>query len=114
MSILIKGKKMPEGCRQCEFCRFGGVHCELNVCRFTGQSQDSNLQGRMTDCPLIEIPSTDVQPVVHGKWLDLWVEDDEIIGGGFMIKQCSVCKEEMYYGEPRYCPDCGAKMDGET
>lgn len=60
------------------------------------------------------IPNADVQPVKHGKWLDLWVEDDEIIGGGFMIKQCSVCKEEMYYGEPRYCPDCGAKMDGET
>lgn len=64
MSILIKGKKMPSGCRQCEFCGFGGVHCELNVCRFTGQSQDSNLQGRMTDCPLIEIPDS------HGRLID--------------------------------------------
>lgn len=76
----------------------------------------ANGKRSVTDCirRIKSIPSEDVQPVKNGKWLDLWVEDDEIIGGGFMIKQCSVCKEEMYYGEPRYCPDCGAKMDGET
>lgn len=63
---------------------------------------------------LDDIPAADVQPVKHGEWLDLWIEDDEMTDGGFMVNQCSVCKDEMYYGRPNYCPNCGARMDGET
>lgn len=58
-----------------------------------------------------EVPAAEVAPVVHGRWE--WKN-----GKPF----CSVCKEQA---EPRhhfedgtveeydYCPNCGARMDGE-
>ena len=47
------------------------------------------------------VPSEDVQPVRHGRWLD-----------GNMLQSCSVCR---YRGKKswNYCPSCGARMDGE-
>ena len=49
-----------------------------------------------------EVPSEDVQPVVHGEWRDT--------GSG---QECSVCDEIQYgYDSGRYyCANCGAKMD---
>ena len=52
-------------------------------------------------------PTADVVPVVHG----LWVEHlDEM--------ECSVCKRQWNYCDNdtntfNFCPNCGAKMDGE-
>lgn len=53
------------------------------------------------------IPAADVAPVVHGRWeYDHWCEF-----------KCSVCgawsKSEPYRGKENYCPNCGAKMDGD-
>ena len=61
---------------------------------------------------LKQIPSAaDVAPVVHGRWVKPVPGDGE--------NYCSVCKAEQswFYGygyfEPDYCPNCGARMDGE-
>ena len=58
-----------------------------------------------------EAPTADVVEVVHGEW----IEDR-------MDYVCSHCKihfsdelayiKHHYEGLPRYCPDCGALMDG--
>jgi hypothetical protein len=61
---------------------------------------------------LHNIPAVDAAPVVHGrliprkgKWLSYF--------------QCSVCGEKISYptadgkAYTHYCPNCGAKMDGE-
>lgn len=50
-----------------------------------------------------EISTADVSPVLHGKW---------VFGGdGCVI--CSECNEEESNDNHRkYCPNCGAKMDG--
>lgn len=60
---------------------------------------------------LEELPTID--PVKHGKWID-----DK------GLYRCSVCNnlwttwwavvvpEERMYKEMKYCPNCGAKMDG--
>ena len=57
-----------------------------------------------------KIPSEDVEPVRHGRWIE-----------GPMCIECSCCGElfndEIVYmhdpfGKPRYCPCCGSKMDG--
>lgn len=50
----------------------------------------------------------DVAPVVRGKW-----EENSFVGAA-----CSNCKEafDIYDNEIirfRYCPNCGARMDGE-
>ena len=48
------------------------------------------------------VPSADVAPVVHGLWK--WSE------GG----QCSECGFHNSNFGYDYCPNCGAKMDGEA
>lgn len=56
-----------------------------------------------------DIPTADVAPVVHGRWV--YGEDVDI--------QCSVCGADAFTGgdyrqvKSRYCPNCGAKMDLE-
>lgn len=61
---------------------------------------------------LTDIPSADVAPVRHGRWID---EEPTVI-------KCSACGEEFNdeivymtcpYNNLRYCPGCGAKMDLE-
>lgn len=67
---------------------------------------------------LDEIPAADVAPVKHGRWYSR--------GGRF---RCSVCDNKAFlkdiggtggwsheYEQQKspYCPNCGAKMDGET
>lgn len=62
---------------------------------------------------LNNIPAADVVEVVHGKWVDHMVRD----------WRCSVCGEKInkirnvdgycYEDKPHYCPNCGARMDGD-
>lgn len=62
---------------------------------------------------LDEIPTADVAPVVHGKWI---VRFD----GPYKRRRCycSHCGKHNGVGgiaqnqEKPYCPNCGAKMDG--
>lgn len=54
------------------------------------------------------LPSADVQPVKHGRW----------INEGFLNIYCSNCSKTPD-GWPipmqtDYCPNCGAKMDGDS
>ena len=53
---------------------------------------------------LIEQATTiEAEPVRHGQWLY----------EGYTGKEfCSNCGEIQECFEPRYCPNCGAKMDG--
>ena len=54
---------------------------------------------------IIDIPAADVAPVRHGRWI---MHDDEFCA-------CSICKYPVYvwWNQTNYCPNCGAKMDGE-
>ena len=54
-----------------------------------------------------EQPTVDAAPVVHGHW----IEHSHLEVGG----ECSVCGWQFQWfenAEARYCPHCGAKMDG--
>ena len=55
----------------------------------------------------LKLPSADVAPVVHGKW------GDSIAKYGILRHKCSVCNKYSHMAY-NYCPNCGAKMDGET
>ena len=62
-----------------------------------------------------EAPTVDAVEVVHGRWVEKIKDErfgdewDEIA-----LYECSVCKSEFVEGMGawRYCPNCGAKMDG--
>lgn len=49
-----------------------------------------------------ELPTADVAEVRHGEWKIQ----------GLCNPKCSLCKQ-YGYAKDRYCPNCGAKMDGE-
>lgn len=58
-----------------------------------------------------------VEPVNLGRWI--YYEDETIDDGG----RCSICggdqparwvNKKWQYLETKYCPYCGARMDGET
>ena len=48
-------------------------------------------------------PTADVEPVVHGHYV---FDDDG-------DSSCSVCREKYLDHTQKYCPNCGAKLDGE-
>lgn len=49
---------------------------------------------------MIEAPAADVIEVVHGRWIE-----------GKTLEKCSVCGKKGF-PDWKYCPNCGAKMDG--
>lgn len=60
------------------------------------------------------LPSADVEPVRHGHWIRESVGSDNSSEGYFKISmaECSECGT-CVMGKPNYCPNCGARMDGE-
>ncbi len=54
--------------------------------------------------------AADVAPVVHGRWEYKSISPIT----GYVWLCCSECKETMLIGRSdRFCPNCGAKMDGK-
>ena len=72
----------------------------------------------LADCiarDISELPAADVAEVVHGEWLR---SDDD--WNSLTTIQCSCCGEEWCFETDddvsllnyKYCPNCGARMDG--
>ena len=54
------------------------------------------------------IPAADVAPVRHGRWIKPTRVPDS------MLDECSLCGFDCGAYTFNYCPNCGAKMDGEA
>ena len=56
------------------------------------------------------LPADDIAPVRHGRWIKDEFFSDEVNNG----EKCSQCGELIgWFGNlPKYCPGCGALMDG--
>ena len=60
-----------------------------------------------------ELPTADVEEVKYGEWLPV-----QYTYFGLKRYECSECKDDEYWQKrylehkERYCPNCGAKMDG--
>ena len=67
------------------------------------------------DVNLDSIPAADVAPVRHGRWLPEICESvskrNRLIK--YTVYSCSVCGRSNGRVKKRYCPNCGAKMDGK-
>lgn len=61
----------------------------------------------VTRTDIVMAPAVDAEPVRHARWLD----DDRYFGYG---ERCSACASgSTGHGRNKYCPNCGARMDGE-
>lgn len=88
MSVIIKGMAKPNSCHECPL---------LYVTSICDGSRP---------CPII--------PVQHGHWV---LKKHKVRGSDVLDFNCSACKRYWFHnGEMRkvykYCPNCGAKMDG--
>ena len=109
--LLIRGMEMPSDCYVCRLR--DGVWCRALPGRVV--IYESEHRVRDDYCPLSEVPSADVEPVRHGRWIR--ITKDEVDPQEY---RCNVCGRLLrYYGEPAllsirypYC-HCGARMDGE-
>lgn len=59
------------------------------------------------------LPAADVASVVHARWI--YVEETLATSSGYC---CSACRRPRWLSPDvpevfKYCPECGAKMDGE-
>ena len=52
-----------------------------------------------------------IDPIKHGEWT---VSSIEMGGVGVTEEKCGVCDEWSYGMGKRFCPWCGARMDGES
>ena len=59
-----------------------------------------------------DAPPADVAPVVHGRWVDRIVDENEVIKPWMQRYYCSECLEGVSQSWFKFCPNCGAKMDG--
>lgn len=76
---------------------------------------DVNLSPGKFEMAIDGIPAADVASVVHGCWERRFCHP---MRDGEWQYICSVCKNDNYWRnnvchqKHRYCPNCGAKMDG--
>ena len=68
--------------------------------------------GRSVYIALETVPAADVAPVVRGRW------DDKTVAFFFKCSECGCCvghRHDVFLdrGKLNYCPNCGAKMEGE-
>lgn len=62
--------------------------------------------GRSAYIALEALPTEDVVPLRHGR---------NISNSGFLCSECHFGDFGGFHGyNPNYCPNCGAKMDGEA
>lgn len=58
-----------------------------------------------------EIPTADVVPVRHGEWE--YKPPTATLNGAWKCTACKCYFWEHKANEFKYCPNCGARMDGE-
>jgi hypothetical protein len=58
---------------------------------------------------LVKLPRVDAVEVVHGRWEH---KKHKLFGNTYDYV-CSVCGCDYALAEYNYCPNCGAKMDGD-
>ena len=65
---------------------------------------------------ILDAPTADVVEVKHGEWRKPLGDDGSGWNCGGVVKQilgCSCCGHFYQNAPYNYCPNCGAKMDGE-
>ena len=89
------------------------LHKKLSFMQEQYRAERSNVKARMCKKIIAIIgymPEIEAEPVRHGRWIPL---EGKYKFLGFM--ECSICKSPLCREDAstaKFCPDCGAKMDG--
>ena len=89
------------------------LRAEENVCmmfnRFFHLAQQLEHKSLILDMKqaFLETIPADAVEVVHGRWIDVALRFTQV------KEKCSVCGGIVYAHGFNYCPNCGAKMDGD-
>lgn len=67
------------------------------------------------------LPAEDVAPIVHAKWIDLYITETDNCGEVvreekdiyFMCSNCECIYSKRYSRQGEFCARCGAKIDLE-
>ena len=99
MTRMTKRLEDGEAAMDCIACAKQGVVCHLLSCR-------NRLKNRLCDYEDV-MQSNGLVEQKHGRWMEFNI-----------MMTCSVCDKDWYYDdnncdEFNYCPNCGAKMDGD-
>ncbi len=120
-SIVVKTAKCGRyiacwecGCRTEEFeTDYAGTARDKAVAAWNRRAQPANEP--LTRDYVEEAPAADVQPVVHGWWVELGRNSHDYETS--IEEKCSLCGRYVYRydTEPQdnYCPNCGARMEDE-
>ena len=70
------------------------------LCEYANNQKDKTIDAN----DIMRFPIVDAEPVRHGRWISECEPHYE----------CSVCHHWFHlYDRTNYCPNCGAKMDGD-
>lgn len=74
-------------------------------------SRDDPDLGRVIEENIERLPAADVVPVVHAQWeIPIFIDGNDALDPRV---KCSECGEvEAALARWKYCPNCGARMDG--
>lgn len=89
---IDKQETIKKVCERCNI-EFGDEPCEPSDCSILKR--------------LLAIPAADVALVRHGRW----VAETERTGNYAHCSMCS-CRCRGYVPHYKYCPNCGARMEG--
>jgi hypothetical protein len=59
------------------------------------------------------VPNLEAEPVKHGEWKP-YKTPIETRQSGWICTNCSGVQSDVSNGDTNYCPNCGARMDGDS
>ena len=68
------------------------------------------MTGKCVQEMLDGVPAVDAVDVVHGRWVHHYYDSGEPIDDKWYCSECHMCNDHK---RTWYCPNCGAKMDGD-